>query len=68
MLEGAAKQSGWGVHERVMESDINVLLKLQPPERSITFSTVSSQTHTHARSETSHFEEVTPMLYGTVDK
>lgn len=47
MLEGAVKQCGWGVHERVMENDINVLLKLLPPEKSITFSTASSQTHTH---------------------
>ncbi|KAL1274136.1 hypothetical protein QQF64_026950 [Cirrhinus molitorella] len=30
MLEGAAMQSGWGVYERVMEDDINVLLSFYP--------------------------------------
>lgn len=49
VLEGAAMQSGWGVHERVMENDINVLLKLLPPEQSVTFATVSSHMSTMRR-------------------
>ncbi|TRY54455.1 hypothetical protein DNTS_023720 [Danionella cerebrum] len=39
-------QSEWGVHEHVMEDDINVLLKFQPPEQSVTFATASSHKST----------------------
>ncbi len=66
-LEGAAMQSGWGVHERVMEDDINVLLSFYPMSK-VSHSPLWPQERTHAHNEMSHLEEVIPMLCELVEK